>query len=116
GAPLTRSVLFRTQYWTPRYNGLPLVQEEKSFAETTPTRSVNPRCGWSAHPVVVETLYAFHDPAGSSVLETSSRTRPVVTSVMEANQRLVAMSQWIFASLMKYVEGTPKKVSTGNVW
>src|SRR5207247_8971824 len=74
-----------------------------------------PRSGWSAHPVVVETLYAFHDPAGSSVLETSSRTRPVVTSVMEANQRPVAMSKWIFGSLMKSVDGTPKKVWSGNV-
>src|SRR5439155_24817756 len=40
-APLRRSVLLRTQYWTPRYDGFPLVHEEKSFAETMTTRSLN---------------------------------------------------------------------------
>ena len=58
--------------------------------------------------MIVETLYALHRPMGSSDLETSSRTRPVVTSVIEANHRLLAESKWIFGSLMKSVEGTPK--------
>src|SRR2546425_1416359 len=44
-APVRRSVLFNTQYWTPRYDGFPLVHEEKSFAEMVTTRSVKPRSG-----------------------------------------------------------------------
>src|SRR6059036_3756372 len=75
-APLRRSVLFNTQYWTPRYDGFPPVHEEKSFAEMMTTRLLKPRSGWSAQPVIVETLYAFHRPVGSSDLETSSRTTP----------------------------------------
>src|SRR6058998_853723 len=114
-APLRRSVLFNTQYWTPRYDGFPPVHEEKSFAEMMTTRLLKPRSGWSAQPVIVETLYAFHRPVGSSDLETSSRTLPVVTSVIEANQRALALSKWIFGSLMKSVEGTPKNESSGKV-
>src|SRR5207249_77883 len=114
-APLTRSVLFRTQYWTPRYDGFPLVHEEKSFAETMTTRSLNPRSGWSAQPVIVDTRYEFQEPVGSSVADTSSRTLPVVTSAMEANQRPLAVSKWTFGSLMKSVEGTPKNESSGKV-
>src|SRR2546427_6382847 len=64
---------------------------------------------------MVETLYAFHRPAGSSDLETSSRTLPVVTSVIEVNQRPLAVSKWIFGSLMKSVEGTPKNESSRKV-
>src|SRR5438093_10290980 len=64
---------------------------------------------------MVETLYAFHRPVGSSDLETSSRTLPVVTSVIEANHRPLAVSKWIFGSLMKSVDGTPKNESSGNV-
>src|SRR3989475_9827893 len=41
GAPLTRSVLFKTQYWTPRYNGLE-GPEEQSFADRTTTRALMP--------------------------------------------------------------------------
>src|SRR3989449_5621996 len=114
-APLRRSVLFRTQYWTPRYDGFPLVHEEKSFAETMTTRSLNPRSGWSAQPVIVDTRYEFQEPVGSSVADTSSRTLPVVTSAMEANQRPLAVSKWTFGSLMKSVEGTPKNVDSGKV-
>src|SRR5437899_7257646 len=114
-APLRRSVLFNTQYWTPRYDGFPPVHEEKSFAEMMTTRLLKPRSGWSAQPVIVETLYAFHRPAGSSDLETSSRTLPVVTSVIEVNQRPLAVSKWTFGSLMKSVDGTPKNVSSGKV-
>src|SRR2546422_11586649 len=114
-APLRRSVLFRTQYWTPRYDGFPLVHEEKSFAETMTTRSLNPRSGWSAQPVIVDTRYEFQEPVGSSVADTSSRTLPVVTSAMEANQRPLAVSKWTFGSLMKSVEGTPKNESSGKV-
>src|SRR2546427_3698771 len=79
------------------------------------TRLLKPRSGWSAQPVIVETLYAFHRPAGSSDLETSSRTLPVVTSVIEVNQRPLAVSKWTFGSLMKSVDGTPKNVSSGKV-
>src|SRR3989454_4105280 len=114
-APLRRSVLLRTQYWTPRYDGFPLVHEEKSFAETMTTRSLNPRSGWSAQPVIVDTRYEFQEPVGSSVADTSSRTLPVVTSAMEANQRPLAVSKWTFGSLMKSVEGTPKNESSGKV-
>src|SRR3989475_18480 len=114
-APLRRSVLLRTQYWTPRYDGFPLVHEEKSFAETMTTRSLNPRSGWSAQPVIVDTRYEFQEPVGSSVADTSSRTLPVVTSAMEANQRPLAVSKWTFGSLMKSVEGTPKNESSRNV-
>src|SRR5438093_1839773 len=114
-APLRRSVLLRTQYWTPRYDGFPLVHEEKSFAETMTTRSLNPRRGWSAQPVIVDTRYEFQEPVGSSVADTSSRTLPVVTSAMEANQRPLAVSKWTFGSLMKSVEGTPKNESSGKV-
>src|SRR5256885_3147905 len=64
---------------------------------------------------MVETLYAFQSPVGSSDLETSSRTLPVVTSVIEANQRPLAVSKWTFGSLMKSVEGTPKNESSGKV-
>src|SRR3989442_2276756 len=114
-APLRRSVLFRTQYWTPRYDGLALVHEAKSFAETMTTRSLNPRSGWSAQPVIVDTRYGFQEPVGSSVADTSRRTLPDVTSAMEANQRPLAVSKWIFGSLMKSVEGTLKNVSSGKV-
>src|SRR3989449_2250705 len=114
-APLRRSVLLRTQYWTPRYDGFPLVHEEKSFAETMTTRSLNPRSGWSAQPVIVDTRYALQEPVGSSVADTSRRTLPVVTSAMEANQRPLAVSKWTFGSLMKSVEGTPKNVDSGKV-
>src|SRR6059036_2634540 len=114
-APLKRSVLLRTQYWTPRYDGFPLVHEEKSFAETMTTRSLNPRSGWSAQPVIVDTRYKFQEPVGSSVADTSRRTLPVVTSAMEANQRPLAVSKWTFGSLMKSVEGTPKNVDSGKV-
>src|SRR5213594_1593350 len=114
-APLKRSVLLRTQYWTPRYDGFPLVHEEKSFAETMTTRSLNPRSGWSAQPVIVDTRYEFQEPVGSSVADTSRRTLPVVTSAMEANQRPLAVSKWTFGSLMKSVEGTPKNVDSGKV-
>src|SRR3989475_3332982 len=114
-APLTRSVLFRTQYWTPRYDGFALVHEEKSFAETMTTRSLNPRSGWSAQPVIVDTRYAFQEPLGPSVAATSRSTLPVVTSAMEANQRPLAVSKWTFGSLMKSVEGTPKNVDSGKV-
>src|SRR5207249_134897 len=114
-APLKRSVLLRTQYWTPRYDGFPLVHEEKSFAETMTTRSLNPRSGWSAQPVIVDMRYAFQEPVGSSVADTSRRTLPVVTSAMEANQRPLAVSKWTFGSLMKSVEGTPKNVDSGKV-
>jgi len=44
-APLRRSVLFNTQYWTPRYDGFPLVHAEKSFAEMRTTRLLKPRSG-----------------------------------------------------------------------
>src|SRR2546430_9729578 len=64
---------------------------------------------------MVETLYAFQSPVGSSDLETSSRTLPVVTSVIEVNQRPLAVSKWTFGSLMKSVDGTPKNVSSGKV-
>src|SRR5881296_3022016 len=64
---------------------------------------------------MVDTLYAFHRPVGSSDLETSSRTLPVVTSVIEANHRALALSKWIFGSLMKSVEGTPNNESSGKV-
>src|SRR3989475_5267752 len=114
-APRRRSVLLRTQYWTPRYDGFPLVHDEKSFAETMTTRSLNPRSGWSAQPVIVDTRYALREPVGSSVADTSSRTLPVVTSAMEANQRPLAVSKWTFGSLMKSVEGTPKNVDSGKV-
>src|SRR2546428_11145637 len=53
---------------------------------------------------------------GSSDLETSSRTLPVVTSVIEANQRPLAVSKWTCGSLMKSVEGTPKNVPRVKVW
>src|SRR5713226_6844096 len=79
------------------------------------TRSLKPRIGWSAQPVIVETLEAFHKPVGSAVRDTSSRTEPVVTSVIEANHRPLAVSKWIFGSLMKSVEGTPKNVASGKV-
>src|SRR2546426_3261899 len=115
-APLKRSVLLRTQYWTPRYDGFPLVHEEKSFAETMTTRSLNPRSGWSAQPVIVDTRYAFREPVGSSVADTSRRTLPNVTSAMEANQRPLAASKRTFGSLMKSVEGTPKNVPRVKVW
>src|SRR2546428_8693848 len=115
-APLKRSVLLRTQYWTPRYDGFPLVHEEKSFAETMTTRSLNPRSGWSAQPVIVDTRYEFQEPVGSSVADTSRRTLPNVTSAMEANQRPVAASKWTCGSLMKSVEGTPKNVPRVKVW
>src|SRR3989475_5874330 len=114
-ASLRRSVLWRSQYWTPRYVGCPLVHEEKSFAETMTTRSLNPRSGWSAQPVIVDTRYAFQEPVGSSDADTSRRTLPVVTSAMEANQRPLAVSKWTFGSLMKSVEGTPKNVDRGKV-
>src|SRR2546426_8085226 len=114
-APLSRSVLFTTQYWTPRYDGFPLVHEEKSFAETMTTRSLNPRSGWSAQPVIVDTRYAFRGPVGSSVADTSRRTLPDVTSAMEANQRPLAVSKCTFGSLMKSVDGTLKNVSSGKV-
>src|SRR5256886_6374049 len=114
-APRRRSVLLRTQYWTPRYDGFPLVHEEKSFTETMTTRSLNPRSGWSPQPVIVDTRYEFQEPVGSSVADTSSRTLPIVTSAMEANQRPLAVSKWTFGSLMKSVEGTPKDVDSGKV-
>src|SRR2546427_8621062 len=79
------------------------------------TRLLKPRSGWSAQPVIVETLYAFHRPAGSSDLDASSRPLPVVTSVIEVNQRPLAVSKWTFGSLMKSVDGTPKNVSSGKV-
>src|SRR2546428_9219442 len=113
-APLKRSVLLRTQYWTPRYDGFPLVHEEQSFAETMTTRSLNPRSGWSAQPVIVDTRYALQEPVGSSVADTSSRTLPVVTSSIESNQRPLAVSKWIFGSLMKSVEGTPENEASGE--
>src|SRR5437867_1416611 len=97
-APLKRSVLLRTQYWTPRYDGFPLVHEEKSFAETMTTRSLNPRSGWSAQPVIVATRYEFQEPVGSSDADTSRRTLPVVTSAMQANQRPLAASKWTCGS------------------
>src|SRR5437899_6031876 len=79
------------------------------------TRSLKPRSGWSAQPVIVDTLEAFQRPVGSAVRETTSRTLLVVTSVMEANQRPLAVSKWIFGSLMKSVEGTPKNVASRKV-
>src|SRR2546425_12819006 len=85
-APLRRSVLLRTQYWTPRYDGFPLVHEEKSFAETMTTRSLNPRSGWSAQPVIVDTRYAFQEPVGSSDADPSRRTLPAGTAALEPNQ------------------------------
>src|SRR2546422_5127383 len=115
GAPLTRSVLFKTQYWTPRYNGLE-VHEEQSFADRTTTRSLMPSSGWSAQPIVVETAYAVQAPVGSSVVETSRRTLPVVTSVTVANHRPLAASKWTFGSLRKSVEGAPKNGARGKVW
>src|SRR2546425_11062817 len=114
-APLRRSVLFSTQYWTPRYDGFPLVHEEKSFAEMRTTRSVKPRSGWSAQPVIVDTRYAFQEPVESFVAEISSNTLPDVTSAIEANQRPLAVSKWTFGSLMKSVDGTPKNVESGKV-
>src|SRR3989442_15134777 len=99
-APLSRSVLFTTQYWTPRYDGFPLVHEEKSFAETMTTRSLNPRSGWSAQPVIVDTRYALQGPVGSSVADTSRRTLPNVKSAMEANQRPPPASKWTCGSRM----------------
>src|SRR2546428_11499065 len=102
-APLRRSVLFNTQYWTPRYDGFPPVHEEKSFAEMMTTRLLMPRSGWSAQAVIGETLYELHRPMGTSDLETSSRTLPVGASVVEANHRLLAEAQGIFGSLMQSV-------------
>src|SRR5437899_6823718 len=80
------------------------------------TRSLNPRSGWSAQPVIVDTRYEFQEPVGSSVADTSRRTLPNVTSAMEANQRPLAASKRTFGSLMKSVEGTPKNVPRVKVW
>src|SRR3989442_7786737 len=71
-APLRRSVLFNTQYWTPRYDGFPTVHEEKSLAEMMTTRLLKPTSARSAQPVIVETLYAFHKHAASCGLQSSS--------------------------------------------
>src|SRR5207244_11877702 len=65
-APLRRSVLYNTKYWTPRYDGLPPVHEGKSLAEMMTTRLLKPSSGWSAEPVFEETLYAPDSPTGTS--------------------------------------------------
>src|SRR5256886_16377739 len=79
-APLRRSVLLRTQYWTPRYDGFPLVHEEKSFAETMTTRSLNPRSGWAGPPVNGDTRNTLQEPVGPAGAATSGRTLPVAAS------------------------------------
>src|SRR6059036_2018731 len=114
-APLKRSVLLRTQYWTPRYDGFPLVHEEKSFAETMTTRSLNPRSGWSAQPVIVDTRYEFQEPVGASDADTSRRTLPVVTSAMEANHRPLAVSKWTFDTASGRWFASIADVTTGSV-
>src|SRR2546426_11754062 len=95
-APLRRSVLFNTQYWKPRYDGFPLVHEEKSFAEMKTTRSLKPRSSRSAQPVIVETPYAVHRHGVSSDFETSSRTLTVVTIAIQATQRLLTELKRVF--------------------
>src|SRR3989442_6521525 len=64
---------------------------------------------------MVVTLYEFHGSVGLSDLKSSNRPMPVVTSVIEVNQRPLEVAKWIFGSLMKSVEGTPKNESSRKV-